>query len=69
MFNIVEPTLTEFVRAGRGRVFDEVQLPYLMQSESIIEKIFKSVLSSTTFIVTLVEIVQNMIASRLTINT
>lgn len=61
MFNIIEQDSKEVVRADRGRMFDKNQLACLMESESIVEQIVKSVLSSTKLIVTAAEIVRDLV--------
>lgn len=61
MFNIVEHALKEVVCAGGNRVFEEIQFAHLMQSESRVEQIFKSGLSSTKFIVPMAESLRNLV--------
>lgn len=56
MFNIGAHALPEIVLDEQGRVFDKIQIACLIQSQSILEKILKSVLSSTKFIVPVADI-------------
>lgn len=63
MFNVVEHGLTEVVRAGQRRAFVEIKLARFMQLESIVEQIFKSALRSRKFIVSIEEIIQNLVDS------
>lgn len=61
MFNIVEHGLTKVIRAGRGRIIEEIQLACLMKSEPIVEQTVQSVLSSTKFIVPIAAIFPNLV--------
>lgn len=57
MFNIVENALTGVVWARQGHVFDEFQWSRLMQWESVLEQIVKSLFLGTMFVVEMVDIV------------
>lgn len=57
MLKILKYSMTEDFSTDRGYVFAKFQLARFMQSEKTIEKIVKSVLSSTTFIEKTAEIV------------
>lgn len=60
MFIIVEHALTEVFSAVQGPSFDDIQLACLIEPELIVKKIFNSVLSSTTFIVEMADIVREL---------
>lgn len=51
MFRVMEHDFTELIQPSRVFFFEEIQCARVAQSESIVEQIAKSVLSSTTFIV------------------
>lgn len=53
--------LTIVVQAGRGPFIDEMQSDRLIKYDSLIKQIVKSILSSTTFIVSMADLVQKQV--------
>lgn len=60
MFNVIEHDLTEAIGAGKGHVFQATQLGHLIQSESKVQQILKSVLSRTMIMIPLTKIVKKL---------
>lgn len=60
MFNLTELGLAEVVRCGRGHTVTELEFRRPVQSRSGTERIVRTVLSSTTSIFPMAEIIHNL---------